>query len=347
MAAYPTKPVPIKQIRTDGGTQFRALDPETVQHYAALLRDGVTMDGPTLFFDGLDYWLADGFHRVSAAEAAELAELLCEVRTGTQRDARFFALTEANRKHGRPLTTAERGARLDALLTDPEWARLPREQLADLAGVSRTTVWRHQQRVEDEAALMALGARGLVFGKCAAERQSYFGLLPGMAPAYVLILSAAGWPEDRIARFVGASVERVRWVLCPEFVTEEARAELTALCETKEHKLFAAWWLACGARHVAERVAAHGREACRLAKLAGLRLPALAEWVKEWQREAEGHAATRQKCEEALPSAFRMHPDPALPQALERAADAFWWDCLDRAERYTYGVSYTEEAIAA
>lgn len=41
---------------------------------------------PIVFFDGADYWLADGFHRLIAAEELGLTEFDADVREGTRRD---------------------------------------------------------------------------------------------------------------------------------------------------------------------------------------------------------------------------------------------------------------------
>src|SRR5262245_22985512 len=66
----------IQQIRRDGGTQSRAaLNEETITDYADAMEDllripnGLSQFPPLIvFYDGTDYWLADGFHRVEAYE---------------------------------------------------------------------------------------------------------------------------------------------------------------------------------------------------------------------------------------------------------------------------------------
>ncbi len=61
--------IPIKSIRRDGGTQPRvAINQTTVEEYASDMREGASFPPVLLFNDGTDYWLADGFHRVLAAE---------------------------------------------------------------------------------------------------------------------------------------------------------------------------------------------------------------------------------------------------------------------------------------
>jgi len=68
-------------LRLDGGTQPRdALHLETVQEYAEALADGATFPPVTVFHDGTDHWLADGFHRVRAAETNAYPQIAADVR---------------------------------------------------------------------------------------------------------------------------------------------------------------------------------------------------------------------------------------------------------------------------
>ncbi|MBX7219625.1 MAG: hypothetical protein K1Y36_06750, partial [Blastocatellia bacterium] len=53
----------IDQIRIDGGTQPRTeINLDVVADYAETLKQKV-LPSVDVFFDGTDYWLADGFHR--------------------------------------------------------------------------------------------------------------------------------------------------------------------------------------------------------------------------------------------------------------------------------------------
>jgi hypothetical protein len=63
--------IPIANIRLDGGTQPRAvLDFEAIEDYAEAMGAGMKFPPVVVFYDGENYWLADGFHRVKAAYAA-------------------------------------------------------------------------------------------------------------------------------------------------------------------------------------------------------------------------------------------------------------------------------------
>ena len=89
----------IDDIRTDGGTQPRtSIDYQAVQDYADAMADGATFPPVIVFYDGTDYWLADGFHRVQAALVAGRAEIAGEVHQGALEDAQWhsFGANKAN-----------------------------------------------------------------------------------------------------------------------------------------------------------------------------------------------------------------------------------------------------------
>ena len=63
--------LPISSIRLDGGTQPRAtINPQTVSDYMNDMDSGAEFPPVDVFYDGHNHWLADGFHRINAAEKA-------------------------------------------------------------------------------------------------------------------------------------------------------------------------------------------------------------------------------------------------------------------------------------
>ena len=64
----------------------------------------------TVYFEGTAYWLADGFHRVAAAERCQGTHLMADVRRGTCRDA-CLAAAGANATQGLPRSTDTRFVR--------------------------------------------------------------------------------------------------------------------------------------------------------------------------------------------------------------------------------------------
>ena len=130
----------ITSIRIDGGTQLRAaIDEETVAAYAEAIKDGVEFPAVTVFCDGLEYWLADGFHRFHAYRRAGKDKIPAEVRQGEQRDAWLFALG-ANATHGKNRTNADKRAQVTAALNDSELSKWSDREIARQCKVSFTLV---------------------------------------------------------------------------------------------------------------------------------------------------------------------------------------------------------------
>ena len=97
IATTETTRLPLGQLRTDGGTQIRAkVDQRVVEEYAEQMASPETEFPPVIVFDdGHDCWLADGFHRVAAADRAPLADIPRKVRPGSHREARPATTTPA------------------------------------------------------------------------------------------------------------------------------------------------------------------------------------------------------------------------------------------------------------
>jgi len=139
----------LNRIRVDGGTQLRAkLSDKVIDEYAAAMREGHRAEFPPLvvFFDGNDYWLADGHHRYHAAQrvmnGVRYDTFDCEVRRGSRRDAFVYA-AGANATHGLHRTNADKHRAVTALLDDPEFGNRQRYSdrlVAQMAAVSQPFV---------------------------------------------------------------------------------------------------------------------------------------------------------------------------------------------------------------
>lgn len=118
-----TKTVCLDDIRIDGGTQQRCeINNQVVEEYAEAMRCGTKFPPVALFFDGVVYWLADGFHRYHASKAAEIPNITGEVRNGTNRDAVLYS-TGANNSHGIRLTNEDKRKAVGIMLADKEWSK--------------------------------------------------------------------------------------------------------------------------------------------------------------------------------------------------------------------------------
>jgi hypothetical protein len=129
-------------LRLDGDTQARlALSQEKVQEYAALMEDGEEFRPIDAFFDGSDYWLADGFHRYFATKANKKTAIAVTVHNGTLEDAQLFAFA-ANKGHGLHMSATDIRHCIVRMLEHPVWGGWSNAAIAKHVGTSKMTVGR-------------------------------------------------------------------------------------------------------------------------------------------------------------------------------------------------------------
>jgi hypothetical protein len=130
----------ISRIRLDGGTQQRVKhDEQTIERYADAMRAGARFPAVDVFFDGLDYWLADGFYRCRACQELRESAIAANVVHGTQREAILFSLG-CNETHGLPRSNEDKRHAVLVMLNDPEWAAWSNQYIAEVARVSAPLV---------------------------------------------------------------------------------------------------------------------------------------------------------------------------------------------------------------
>ena len=126
----------IERIRMDGGTQSRAtLDDGHIRDLAEAIEGGAELPPVVVFYDGSDNWLADGFHRVRAYDAAGCSEVPVDVRQGTVRDAVLFSVG-ANATHGLRRSNADKRRAVEVLLRDEQWRTWSDREIARVCGVT-------------------------------------------------------------------------------------------------------------------------------------------------------------------------------------------------------------------
>lgn len=141
-AVLGVKPVMLRiaSIRRDGGTQPREqLVQEHVADLALALSEGKEVPAVDVNYDGIDYWLWDGFHRVAAHDARGLLEVPANIHQGTQRDARKRS-TAVNASHGLRRTNADKRRQVLTWLEDEEWRQCSDNEIARYCGVSQPFV---------------------------------------------------------------------------------------------------------------------------------------------------------------------------------------------------------------
>ena len=148
-------------VKLDSGLQARAAMSEVVvQEYTEVIREGGTMPPVTVFHDGAEYHLADGWHRYFAHKSAGFAEIEADIKEGTRRDAILYAVS-ANDKHGLRRSNADKRKSVMVLLEDFEWNEWSDIKIANQCGVSAMFVSKLRKEMNgDEAPTQRIVERG-------------------------------------------------------------------------------------------------------------------------------------------------------------------------------------------
>ena len=144
------KKIDISAIRTDGGTQARLkLDYDVVKEYAECMKDGDKFPPVTVFHDGSEHWLADGFHRYFASKSNGALDIECDVREGTLDDALLYAFS-ANGRRGLSMSAEDNRSIITRMLQHPVWGKWSNAEIAKHVGVSKMTVGRVKASLEKD-----------------------------------------------------------------------------------------------------------------------------------------------------------------------------------------------------
>jgi hypothetical protein len=141
----------IDQIGDDPALQMResGLDAGIVAEYAEAMIGGAIFPPVVIFYDGTDYWLADGFHRVGAVKKLGLEIISADVRHGTRREAILYSVG-ANESHGLRRTAADKRRAIAAMLRDPQWARWSDREIGKRCAVDHKTVAKVRAELTDD-----------------------------------------------------------------------------------------------------------------------------------------------------------------------------------------------------
>ena len=132
--------VNLKDIRIDGGTQFReAIDQDLVKEYKEDMLGGDVFPLIDCTFDGSTYWLARGFHRYFAMQALGLKQVEINYKPGTQEDAQDWALGD-NAEHGLRRSPKTKRNQVESALSMERHKDKSDREIAKLCKVSHTFV---------------------------------------------------------------------------------------------------------------------------------------------------------------------------------------------------------------
>jgi hypothetical protein len=126
----------ISKIKIDGTQSRVEINQATLQEYSDAIADGVDFPPVIVFYDGADYWLADGFHRLLAHNRAGKQKIFETVILGSKRDAILYSVG-ANHSHGLRRTNDDKKKSALMLLQDGEWSKLTDSEIADKCNLSR------------------------------------------------------------------------------------------------------------------------------------------------------------------------------------------------------------------
>lgn len=144
------KQIKITAIRIDGGTQARLkLDQDVVKEYAECMKDGDKFPPVTVFYDGSEYWLANGFHRYFATKSNGELEIECEVKQGTLDDAVLYAFS-ADGRQGLSRSAEDNRNIIIRMIQHPVWGKWSNAEIAKHVGVSKMTVGRVKASLEKD-----------------------------------------------------------------------------------------------------------------------------------------------------------------------------------------------------
>ena len=134
------KSVKINSVRIDGDTQSRVdIDANWVSGIVDDLKNDIDYDPIEARFDGVHYWLTDGFHRYLANKQIGAKEIKVAYLPGTQFDAQIDSFS-ANSKHGKPRTRADKQKAVERALAHPQLQDKSNYEIAKICMVSQSFV---------------------------------------------------------------------------------------------------------------------------------------------------------------------------------------------------------------
>ena len=134
--------LPLSKLALRPETQSRAaINQDTVQDYCDLMLDGKEFPPITAFFDGLEYYVVDGYHRCYASKKAGVKDIAAKVMSGSLRDAILYS-AGVNYDHGLPRTNEDKRKIIMKFLDDFEWSEWSDSAIARQCNVSSMTVGR-------------------------------------------------------------------------------------------------------------------------------------------------------------------------------------------------------------
>jgi len=137
---FTSKSLSVDVINISGGTQSRLkIDEEYIDEIYENMKEGRLYPPVTVFFDGKEYWLADGFHRLHATRKNGKVSIECNITNGLLREAILYSKT-ANNKHGKRFSLADKIHNAQELIGDFEWGEWSNREIGRICDLSHVTI---------------------------------------------------------------------------------------------------------------------------------------------------------------------------------------------------------------
>jgi site-specific DNA-methyltransferase (adenine-specific) len=133
--------LPLKVITLDEQLCSRAdgLRQDVIDDYREGVQRGDTFPAVTVFFDGTQYYLVDGYHRYYAHRLEQRESIEAEIHQGSRRDAHLFSAA-TNQRHGLRRSNADKWKAVHILLEDAEWRTWSDNTIAKHCSVAQSFV---------------------------------------------------------------------------------------------------------------------------------------------------------------------------------------------------------------
>ena len=130
----------INTLNISSGTQSRVkLDEEVIADYAEKMADGAKFPPVRVYNDGINSYLADGFHRYFAVKKLGKTSIDAVMVSGTLRDAILYSVS-VNDEHGLRRSNEDKRNSVMKLIEDFEWGTWSDSEIARACKVSQPFV---------------------------------------------------------------------------------------------------------------------------------------------------------------------------------------------------------------
>lgn len=142
-----TKIIKLDDIVIDAGTQQRErINPEVVAEYAEEMKCGIKFPAITIFFNGAQHFLVDGFHRYWAYKEIKETNIEADVHEGNNDDAIIYSCG-VNTNHGLRLSNADKRNAVTTLINHPKTSSWSDNKIAKHCKVTQPFVSKIRKEV--------------------------------------------------------------------------------------------------------------------------------------------------------------------------------------------------------